>query len=470
MKISIITVFPEFYDSFFKLSLVSRAIENGLLSVNFVKFSDMCEPKQRIDAPACGPGAGMVIKPGVVQKAIETAEGKWGKGYKIFFSPQGQKLTQPLLTGLAKTLLHGTFYEGNSVLPQDGVDSSLCHPEIDSGSSSEKKSPHLILVCARYEGIDSRVEDFYADLVLSVGDYVLMGGDLPAQLFLESFLRFLPGVVGKADSVDKDSFTGSFLDYPAYSLPKTWNGLDVPEVLLSGNHAKIDEWRNNAAAKKTILKRFDWFASSNPKKKELSLAKKFIPNHYVALMHTQVLVQGNKVGNSSITSLDIHDISRSSATYGIENYFVVSALKDQQKILNSFLEFWMSDEGKDYNLTRFEAVKRIIPGHNFEDVVQKITEKEGVAPIIITTSAKTSNLGNDGPKVIDYNSQGEVFAHERPVLFVFGTSQGLADEVLNKSDYLLLPINGMTDYNHLSVRSAVAIILDRWLGLKNSVE
>lgn len=461
MKISIITVFPEIYDSFLRLSLVGKAIERKLIDVKLIRFSDMCPVKVRIDDSACGPGAGVIIKPDVVKKAIDEVEKKRGKGFKIFFSPQGKKLNQQLLKKLSKLVLSESIFFKTS-FSEPGF--------IEKNSETNKyKRDHIILVCARYEGMDERVERYYADLVLSIGDYVVMGGDLPAQVFLEGFLRLIPGVIGKVESVEKESFSGPFLDYPTYSLPKDWMGQDVPDVVLSGNHFLIDTFRNEQAAKKTVLNRFDWFRSANPNKEEIELAKKFIPNHYVALMHTQILVQGGKVGNSSITSLDIHDISRSSATYGIKNYFVVTKLKDQQNILKSFMAFWLSKEGKDYNLSRFEAVKRVVPAINFEDVVNKIKEKEGVFPLVITTSAKPSFFDDGGPKIIDYSCQGEVFKHGRPVLFIFGTGQGLSNEILEKSDYLLLPVNGMTEYNHLSVRSAVAIILDRWLGLFNSV-
>ncbi|KKP22935.1 MAG: tRNA (guanine-N(1)-)-methyltransferase [candidate division TM6 bacterium GW2011_GWF2_28_16] len=472
MKITIITVFPEFYDSFLKTSIIARAIENKIVSVNFIKFSDMCNIKERIDVPTCGPGAGMVIKPEVVQLAIEKAEKDFGQGYKIFFSPKGEKLTQDLLKDLTRCL--DTNFVTQNSLPAFAQGFG---GQAGTNASFAKPVPHLILLCARYEGFDARTEQVYANKIISIGDYVVMGGDLPAQVFIESFLRLIPGIVGNQESVQKDSYSGSFLDYPAYSLPKVWNNLTVPEILFSGDHAKIEKWRQEQAAQDTIYKNFDWFISSNPDKKDIDLAKKFIPNHYVVLMHSQVNVTCNNdinnnicVGHTSITSLDIHDIARSSATYGIKNYFLVSALIDQQKILKTFLDFWMSQEGQDYNLSRFEAVSRIIAKLNFDEVIAKIREQEGVEPIIITTSAKESNLGNTGPKVIDYNSQSEIFSQKRPVLFVFGTGQGLSDEILNKSNYLLLPIKGLTDYNHLSVRSAAAIILDRWLGLKNKVE
>ena len=452
MKISIISVFPEIHESFVNTSLIARAVDEKLIEFNFIRLSDMCEPKERIDEPTCGPGVGMIIKPEVIEKAINSCQEKWGDGFKIFFTPQGKKLDQRLLQSMADNFFDLTLRQAPG-----------------SGLRAKGDRVHLILVCARYEGIDARVEQYFADEKLSIGDYVLMGGDLPAQVFLEGLLRLMPGVVGKMESVEKESFSGVFLDYPQFGLPVEWKGLKIPEIVRSGNHAAIEEWRQKQAAKITVQNRFDWFSSSNPNAVEIKQAKEFIPNHYVALLHTQVKVQkdtvGNvsSVGNTSIVSLDIHDIARSSATYGIENYFIVTQLLDQQKILNIFLDFWLSGEGKKYNFSRFEAVRRVVHAPDLNAVVAKIKEKEGADPLIITTSAMAENI--EKSKYIDYFSQNKVWKKERPVLLVFGTGKGLSDEILQKSDFVLLPVEGMTDYNHLSVRSAVAIILDRWLGL-----
>ncbi|MFA5075357.1 MAG: RNA methyltransferase [Candidatus Babeliales bacterium] len=450
MKISIITVFPEFYQEFIKTSLIAKSVENKIIEFNFIRLSDMTLPGQRIDEPVCGPGSGMIIKPEIWQNAIETCINKYGDGVKIFFSPQGKKLTQPILRELTDKIY---FKKKNN--------KNLCPIEADL-KSQEFCDLHLILICARYEGIDPRVEKYYADYVISIGDYVLMGGDLPAQVFIESFLRLIPGIVGRAESVEKESFESPFLDYPEYGLPAEWNGLKIPDIVRSGNHAQIEKWRKEQAAQNTIYKRFDWFASSNPEKADIDLAKKFIPNHYVALMHNNVLIEENKEGHSSITSLDIHDIARSATTYGIKNYFVVSELEDQQKILNTFLGFWSGEEGKEYNKSRSDAVNIIIPAITLEQVIFHIEKENSAKPIIIATSAKISKFEN---KLIDYFSQGIIFEQKRPVLFLFGTGKGLSDNILNQCDYILLPINGMTDYNHLSVRSAAAIIFDRWLGL-----
>jgi len=441
VRISIITVFPELHETFLNVSIIQRAQKQNLAEFNIVCLSDQCDSKERIDEPTCGPGAGMVIKPGVIEKAIAQCEQKWGSGFTIFFSPQGVRLSQPLLREFASHLL---------VYCPD----TQCEEE-HSGSID-----HLILVCARYEGIDARVEQRYADAIISIGDYVLMGGDVPAHVFLEGLLRLVPGVVGKQESVDNESFSGGLLDYPEYGLPVEWNGMRVPEIVLSGNHKAIKQWRTTQACKRTLLRRFDWFRT-HASVSDLTTCSGLVPNHYLALMHTDVIIKGGRVGETSVTSLDIHDLSRSATTYGMKNLFMVTPLEDQQKIMSNFLEFWKSEEGKRYNLSRHQAVGHLLLAKNLEDTIANITKIEGKKPLVIATSARQ----HDGVPELDYFSQGTVWSHDRPVLLLFGTAQGLSDHVVGTSDYILMPIEGMSDYNHLSVRSAVAIVLDRWFGL-----
>ncbi|MBY0353578.1 hypothetical protein K2W90_04410 [Candidatus Babeliales bacterium] len=449
MNISILTVFPELYEAFISSSIIARSVEKGLVSFNLVRFSDLVPPKVRIDSPTCGHGAGMLLKPDVIEKALAVCQEKWGVATVIFFSPQGTKLNQRILEQFAQKHCFDTVTK--PTLKQD----------LDHNSQLPTK-PHIILVCARYEGIDARVERAYADYMISVGDYVLMGGDIPAQLFLEGLLRLIPGVVGKQESVEDDSFSGPLLDYPEYTHPIEWHGEKIPDIVTSGNHGAISTWRTEQACKKTVLQRFDWFRQQQPEKKYLTCAKKFIPNHYVAIMHTQIMLKGGMVGQSSVASLDIHDVARTARTYDVENFFIVCPLRDQQQIIGTFLEFWYSDKGQEYNKGRSDAVQRIKPVNELTEVLAFIEEKEGKKPLIITTSARHY----DQIPTIDYYSQSEVWQQERPVLLIFGTGQGLAPEVLEQSDYLLLPVQGMCDYNHLSVRSAVSIILDRWLGLQ----
>lgn len=448
MKISILTLFPNLYCQFFKTSLIKLAIEKGLIEVNLINLVSLCAPASRVDTPTVGPGPGMILKPEIIEKGLSLAEEKFGPGFKIFFSPKGCLLDQILLNSLAEK-----FGQTEPVQEDDfSVVQTLKH--------EDKRSNHIILVCARYEGIDHRVEKVFADLLLSIGDYVLLGGDLPCQVFLEGFLRLLPGVVGNKTSIETESFQSPFLDHPEYGLPVSWKGLDVPEVLLSGNHKKIKDWRAKEAARETVCARFDWFRAHPEAEKSQELVKSVIPNHYAALMHSQVIV-GSGPGTTSVTSIDLHDIARSCATYGVKKFFVVTPLKDQQEIVKTFISFWTSDEGIEYNSSRFQAVSSLILISTLAETIEKIVELEGKIPLLVATSAKDF----EHAKKISYWDQGLVWQQERPILFIFGTGKGLDEELVSCCNFLLGPINGISNYNHLSVRSAVGIILDRWFGL-----
>lgn len=445
--ISIISVFPEIHETFLKLSLIGKAQEKGLLRFNLIRFSDFVAPKERIDQPLCGPSAGMVLKPDVVEKALQHCIAMYGQGFTIFFSPQGTPLSQPLL----KTLASQLFTKDSSREP----------------AVADITNTHIILVCPRYEGMDARVEQTFADAVISIGDYVLMGGDLPAQVLMEGLLRYAPGIVGSTQSVEEDSFSGPLLDHPTYTLPVTWHDQEIPDIVRSGNHEAIRQWQLNESVKKTMIKRFDWLRSKSPSNDVLKAVKKNMPPHYVVLMHDQIkLFNGQtgatEIGTTSVTSIDIHDTARSCASYGVTNFFIVTPLVQQLSIVHTFLDFWQSKEGQSYNPSRYEAVSKVQTAPSLQTVLDRITAETGKKPIIITTSAK--KLPHS--QTIDFYDQGIVWQHERPVVFLFGTGQGLADEVVAMSDYLLVPVQGMTHYNHLSVRSAMAIILDRWLGLQ----
>ncbi len=428
MKVSILSVFPQLYKPFLETSLIARAQEQKLVQFNLADFFSYVAPKERIDAPTFGHGAGMLIKPEVVQKAIEAHEQKDGSAYKIFFSPHGKKLDQSLLQEIAR----------------------------EAG-----KKNHLMLIPARYEGMDARVEEQYADQVVSIGDFVLMGGDLPAMILLEGLLRLIPGVVGKSESVQHDSFTGPLVDYPEYTAPVVWQGKSVPEVLRSGNHAEIVKWRTSQALERTVEGHFDWLRSFPLDTDQKKAAAQAVPCHYVALVHNEILLEGGRIGCTSVTSLDIHDIARSAKTYGIKNYFIVTALLDQQKIVRKLLDFWQIGSGMEYNASRHEAVRQVELKETLEAAIQSIEEREGKKPLVIATSARI--MGN--AKQVTYHQQDVIWKQKRPVLLIFGTGKGLSQELLDRCDYLLVPVEGMSSYNHLSVRSAVAIILDRWLGL-----
>lgn len=428
MNISVLSVFPELYRPFSETSLVGRAQERQLVNVEVRSFFDFVAPKERIDAPTFGHGAGMLIRPDVVERAITDQEKRYGQAYTVFFSPQGKRLDQRGMRRIAK---------------------------------KAQEVGHLLLVPARYEGMDARVEEHYADEIISIGDFVLMGGDLPAMVLLEGILRLMPGIVGKTESVERDSFTGPFVDYPEYTAPVEWQGMTVPEVVRSGNHGALQAWRLDQAAKKTVRHHFSWLRGHELNDQERAVAQKYIPPHYVALLHSDVLIGNDKVpGTTSVTSLDIHDIARSSATYGIKGFSIVTPLEDQQKLVATLLDFWKNGPGIAYNRVRHDAVKEVSLSSSLKELIKTITDKEGAAPILVATSARqiTHQRG------ITFFDQERVWHENRPVLFVFGTGRGLTQECIDLCDFLLPPIGGISPFRHLSVRSAVAIILDRWLG------
>lgn len=432
MNISILTVFSELYETFLRTSLIGRAQDKGIVTINASSFFKYVAPKERIDAPIIGHGSGMVIRPDVIEAAVNDKEQQFGPAFKIFFSPRGRKLDQPFLQELADKL---------------------------------KTVNHLMLIPSRYEGMDERVEDEYADEIISVGDFVVMGGDIPAMLFLEGLLRLMPGVVGKQESIEEESFSGPFVDFPVYAPPAVWKSQQVPEILKSGNHAAIKAWRMDKAIEKTVTYHFDWLRSYPLTDEQVKASKPYMPAHYVTLQHGDVLVGDNgvsKPGATSVTSIDVHDIARSSKTYGIEHFFVTTPLVDQQKIVRTILDFWQTGIGVDYNPHRHTAVSSASIQTNIQGVIEAIKEKEGVEPLLIATSAR---IGEKTDRHITFFDQERVFSAKRPILFIFGTGKGLTDELMDRCDYILLPVKGFSEFNHLSVRSAVAIILDRWMGI-----
>ena len=395
----------------------------------------VCAPKERVDAPTFGHGPGMLIRPEVIERVVEAQDGNGEStrrdAFKIFFSPHGKKLTQPLLKEMYTKIM--------------------------------ARGGHCMTIAARYEGIDARAEAFYADEIISVGDFVLMGGDLPAMMFLEGLLRLVPGVIGTQESVTEDSFTGPFVDYPHYTAPVEWKGLTVPEVIRSGDHAAMAAWRQNEAVKRTVAHHFDWVRSQKLTQKERALVHEAMPNHYVALMHGGITQADGSEGTTSVTSIDIHDLARSAKTFGIEHYFIVTPLLDQQKIVGQLLEFWQEGAGVTYREDRHRALKEVSSVVDLDAVIAAIEKREGKKPVILVTSA-CSGVAEE--KNITYYDQEKVWAHKRPTLILFGTGNGLGPSILQRSDYVLVPIEGFSSFNHLSVRSAAAIILDRWLGMQ----
>lgn len=220
MRFDIITIFPEMFASVFSGGVVKRALERETVRIAVHDLRDFTEDKHRqVDDRPYGGLEGMVLKPEPIFRAVEAVrEDAASRVYLL--SPQGR----PLDTALARELA---------------------------------SYAQVILICGRYEGVDERVVEHLADGEISIGDYVLSGGELAAAVVVDAAARFVPGVVGKEGSVENDSFTGGILDFPQYTRPREFRGLKVPQVLFSGDHKRIERWRRKKALEKTVRQRPD---------------------------------------------------------------------------------------------------------------------------------------------------------------------------------------------------------------------
>ena len=177
----------------------------------------------------------------------------------------------------------------------------------------------------------------------------------------------------------------------------------------------------------------------------------------IALVHYPVVNKIGEVIGSAVTNLDLHDIARASATYGVDNYYIVTPYEDQQKLVTEILEHWKTGHGATYNPARKEALAKVTLATSLDEVIEAVSSKRKIKPLLLTTSAREQE------KTLSYEAAREKIQNKEAMLLLFGTAHGLTSEVMEMADYSLLPVGGNTDYNHLSVRSAVSIVLDRLL-------
>jgi tRNA (guanine37-N1)-methyltransferase len=222
MKIDILTLFPDMFRGVFGQSILKKAEEKKAVTYNLVNFRDYADNKhQTVDDYPYGGGAGMVLKPQPIFDAVEDLKSKSTTNPRIILMcPQGERYTQKKAEELAK-------------------------------------EDHLILICGHYEGFDERIREHLVTDEISIGDYVLTGGELGAMVVVDSVVRLLPGVLGNETSHIKDSFSTGLLEHPHYTRPADFRGMKVPDVLLSGNHRLIEEWREKEALKRTWERRPD---------------------------------------------------------------------------------------------------------------------------------------------------------------------------------------------------------------------
>ena len=238
MRIDILSLFPKMFDGPFDESIVKRAVDRGLVSLFIHNFREFAHDKHNtVDDYSFGGGEGMVLKPEPLFEAVESIKGTIGDsaGPVILLTPQGRL---------------------------------FCH-QIAQELSKEQ---NLILICGHYEGVDERVREHLVTDEISIGEYVLTGGELAAMVVVDAVVRLLPGALGSEQAASEDSYAKGFLEYPQYTRPRVYRGWEVPEVLLSGNHKEIARWRWEQAIERTLLRRPDLLAKASLSKEERELA------------------------------------------------------------------------------------------------------------------------------------------------------------------------------------------------------
>jgi tRNA (guanine37-N1)-methyltransferase len=241
MRFDLLTLFPEMFQGPLNESLLKKAQAKGLLSFNLINIRDFTDDKHKTaDDSPYGGGAGMVMKVEPIAKAISKSKDKSQKAKVILLCPTGRVLTQTKIEELSK-------------------------------------EEHLVLLCGHYEGVDERVRAL-VDEEISIGDYVLTGGELPALVLIDAVARYIPGVVKEEASVKNDSFHNGLLDHSSYTKPEEFGGKKVPEVLLSGHHAEIDSWRRKEALRLTLNKRSDLLSKAALTDRDREILKEIIQN------------------------------------------------------------------------------------------------------------------------------------------------------------------------------------------------
>lgn len=421
MRFNLVSLFPEYFDSPLSAGLMGRARERGLVEVGLVNPRDFAVDRHRtVDDRPYGGGPGMVMGLAPLCAALESLP---EPGRIFSLSPAGRPLDQALCRELA----------------------------------GERA---VTLICGRYEGMDARLLELFPVTPVSVGDFVLCGGEAAASCMVEAVARLIPGFMGHELSGEEESFSAGLLEYPHYTRPEAFRGLSVPGALLSGDHARIAAWRRERSLETTLRQRPELLPEAELTGADLEFLRG-IPrsrlgrNMHLSLVHYPVMTKFGEKGAVSLTNLDVHDIARVSCSYGLGGYHLVTPLKDQRELARSLLGHWTEGPGARANPDRAEALSLVRVAETLDQVVADIAARTGQRPRLVATSARGA-----GTLTV---RQARGWLKEFPVLFILGTGHGLAPEVVETADAVLRPIRVLDRYNHLSVRSAAAILTDRLL-------
>ncbi len=432
VRVDLVTLFPEFFTGPLSSGLMGRAREAGLLTFACHNPRDFALDKHRsVDDRPYGGGPGMVMMPTPMAALLESlgwaaAGASRPPGRLLYLSPKGRPLTQALARGLAA-------------------------------------EPGLTLICGRYEGLDARIEDLYPVECVSVGDFVLNGGEAAAVCLIEAVARLVPGFMGHEESGEEESFSYGLLEYPHFTRPEVFAGRAVPEVLRGGDHARIAAYRREDSLRATARFRPELLDEAPLGPADLAfLAGLDLPrlgrNLYCGVVHHPVLDKAKNSTAVSLTNLDIHDIARSSCAYGLAGCFMITPLQDQRELLEEILAHWTTGSGGRSNPDRARALSRVWGAPSIQEAAHEIFLRSGRKPVLLGTSAEAKKMAGTG-----FAGVRELLA-EGPVFLLFGTGHGLAPEAESLCSAFLPPIRGFGGYNHLSVRAAAAIVFDRIFG------
>ncbi|MGM0664258.1 MAG: tRNA (guanosine(37)-N1)-methyltransferase TrmD [Thermodesulfobacteriota bacterium] len=414
MRFDVLTLFPDMFGPFLEQGVMGRAVERGLLEAGLTNIRDYARGTHRVtDDRPYGGGSGMVMKAGPIARALKDLDPVAGSEQVVLLSPQGRLFDQALAWELS-TL------------------------------------DRLVLICGRYEGVDERVREAYVDQEISIGDFVLSGGEVAAMAVMEAVARLVPGVLGCETSNREDSFEDGLLEHPHYTRPPVFEGRKVPEVLLSGDHEKIRDWRRQESLKRTLEKRPDLLNRTRLTDDDEKLRL------YIGLVHYPVYNKNGDTIASAVTTLDLHDLARLSATYGLKRFFIITPLEDQQELVERVIRHWTTGHGAGYNRDRKKAFEQIEVVASIEDAADAVRIAEKAPPRLIATDA-----GKGRAPLLEFQAAGDMLRQDRPCMLLFGTAWGLHRDVLDRADHVLEPVEGLAGYNHLSVRTAAAVILDR---------
>ena len=430
MKFDVITIFPQFFDSLFSFGILNRARERGIIKINTHDLRIYSKDKRRsVDDRPYGGGGGMIFRPAPLARAIESIKDEELKSVVILTTPQGEVFS-------------------------------------DRIARQVSEFEQIIIICGRYEGVDERIREKYVDREISIGDYVLSGGEYAASVIIDAVSRFVAGVLGNESSPYEDSFNQGLLEYPQYTRPYVFRGKRVPRVLLGGDHKAIKKWRRLESLKRTLSRKPYLLDRANLTVEEINHLKTIIDKRpqpmrvYVALVHYPVYNKRFKKITAAFTNLDVHDMSRVCRTYGVKGFYLVQPVYEQQKLVEAVLEHWISGPGSSFNPTRKDALRLVTIKSSIEEAIDDIEKQEGSRPKLVVTDARHRNFMIGYKELRDNIRRGT-----ESYLILFGTGWGIVNEVLDSADYALKPIVGYTNYNHLPVRGAAAIVLDRLLSI-----